>query len=451
MGLDFKLKDFAYPLSILRLKTTFDRNQWLQEDKLYEYQLRRLKLIIEHAYRNVPYYNRIFKEKGITPGDIRSLDNLKILPFLTKDILRSSFKDLVAKNASAYKPQLLSTSGTTGGAVKFYVDRPSNILEFVFYWRFWGWAGYRLGDTFAELSAQFFTPYEKNVESFYHFEHLTRRLMVNSLLISSKNTKKIIEIFKRFKPRFLKGLPSNLYMLAWILRDIKDHGISFKAIFSQGENLLEYQRSMVEDVFSCKILDFYGHMERTVAISQCPQKSYHVHLDYGIAEFEKVNRYSNEGHGKVSYIAEIVGTGLHNFSMPLIRYKTEDLVEINCVPEHCLCHRGFPTILSIHGRTADAIVTPDKRAITALYVALDRTPGIDLGQIIQETSNRIVVRVASSSTSFDKIDNLLIKNLRDFVGDSMDIKIVHDTVARIRGEDPEKFKVVISRIVPDAI
>ncbi|MCM8797524.1 MAG: hypothetical protein NC923_06605 [Candidatus Omnitrophica bacterium] len=451
MGLDFRIKDFAYPISIIRLKNQFERNQWISEDALRAYQQKRLRLIIEHAYRNVPYYRRIFQEKNIIPSDIKSINELKIMPFLTKEIIQKKFNELIAVNAKKYKPRLLSTSGTSGGAVKFYVDKPSNILEFVYYWRFWGWAGYRLGNTFAELSAQSFTPYSQKKEQYYYFEFFTRRLMVNSLLISYKNSDNYIRLFKKFKPRFLKGLPSNLYALARIIGKKTGHGITFRAIFSQGENLLRYQRDYIENTFSCKVFDSYGHMERTVAISQCPFDSYHVHMDYGGVEFvEPVSVKSEDGIAD-GQIREVVGTSLYNFAMPLIRYRTGDYIRLKPTAQKCSCNRTFPIVGSIVGRNSDIVITPDGRAITALYVVFDRTPNICFGQVIQERLDKLLVKVAYNSQDIDSSDALLLKNLVDFVGDSMKIEIVHIGPEELEMNKLVKNKTIISKISSEQV
>ena len=261
MGLDFRGRDFFYPVSIVKLAHSFEKNQWLTKEDLRAYQLKLLKIILDHAYQNVPYYRKLFKDNDIVPSDIKTLNDLTIIPPLTRDMLRNNFQQLLADNYRKYKPTLQHTSGTTANQIKFYTDKSSNVLEFVYYLRFWGWAGYKLGNVFAELSAQFFTPYEEKKDLFCHFEYSTRRLLVNSLLISPKNLTEYEKIFKKHKPLFLKGLPSNLYMLALIFKGKNNHGISFKAIFSQGENLLKYQRDMIENTFSCMVFDSYGHME----------------------------------------------------------------------------------------------------------------------------------------------------------------------------------------------
>ncbi len=451
MGINFRIKDFSYPFSILQLKKTFDKNQWLSEEALSHYQLQRLKHIISHAYENIPYYHKLFKENKIIPSDIKNQYDLKHIPFLTKNLLKTNFASLVAHNAKKYKPTLLSTSGTTGSKINFYTDKASNILEFVYYWRLWGWAGYKLGDSFAELSAEFFAFFKKNTTALYHFSYLSRRLLVNSLLISHKNLDDFIGIFRRFKPLFLKGLPSNLYMLALLLNERKHHGISFKAVFSQGENLLPHQRELIKKVFSTKVYDSYGHMERTVAISQCPSDTYHIHVDYGLLELEDpeiplVHPDTYEG-----FVKEIVGTSLYNLSMPLIRYRTGDLVKVGHYQETCVCKRIFPRIVALIGRDTDIIITPDGRAVTAIYTVFDHTPGVVMGQIIQDRIDRLVVKIVSKFNKPYHTDALVKRHIRSFVGKAMDIQIEHTTIDEIKKDAIGKFKVVVSLIPHEKI
>lgn len=451
MGINFRLRDFSYPLSILKFKRIFDKNQWLSEEALYEYQLQRLRHILSQAYENIPYYHDIFKEKNILPDDIRSLRDVKNIPFLTKDLLRNNIASLIAHNAKKFNPTLLSTSGTTGRRIKFYTDKSSNILEFVYYWRLWGWAGYRLGDTFAELSAEFFTFDKKNTAILHHFHYPTRRLLINSLFLSRKYPDDFIRIFRRFKPLFLKGLPSNLYLLALLLNEKKHHGISFKAIFSQGENLLPHQRELIESVFSSKVCDSYGHMERTAAISQCPSGTYHIHADYGLVEFEEPEIPLANPDGDPAHVKEIVGTSLHNFSLPLIRYRTGDLVKLADSHEKCVCNRSFPTVLAILGRDTDIIITPDGRAVTAIYTVFDRTPGIVMGQILQDRRDRLVVKVVSNFKEVNNVDTVLQRHIRSFVGTGMDITIEHTTIDGIKKDAHGKFKVVVSSVPVETI
>jgi phenylacetate-CoA ligase len=451
MGIDFRVRDFAHPISILRLKRVFDRNQWLGEEELREYQLQRLNRIIDHSWRNIPYYQELLGRHGITPEDIATLEDLKRIPFLSKAALGREESRLLARNASNYQPAWLSTSGTSGRRIRFCVDRFSNSLEFTYYWRFWGWAGYRLGDVFAELSAEFFCLREGRREDLFSYGRLSRRLILNSLLLSRARVDDFADTLRRYRPLFLKGLPSNLYVLALLFNERKNHGVRFKAVFSQGENLHAYQRELIERVFSTRVLDSYGHMERTVAISQCPFQSYHVHPDYGLVEFVLPEIPVTDSADAGTVTREVVGTSLHNLAMPLIRYRTGDLVKLPTLPRKCRCGRGFPTVSSILGRDTDVVVTADGRAVTALYTVFDRVPGVILGQIVQHQPERLDVRVACAVVDIARVSTRLEQSIRQFVGPSMQVTIQHTKPEDIRLDGLGKFKVVMSAIPPDRI
>lgn len=159
-----------------------------------------------------------------------------------------------------------------------------------------------------------------------------------------------------------------------------------------------------------------------------------------------MNKYDGD-----TSIREIIGTSLHNFTMPLIRYRTGDLVEIKRSPEKCSCKRSFPTIVSVIGRETDVIVTPDRRAVTGSSLIFNHTPGIIMGQIIQEDILSLLVKIVPGSEDVHLTDRILMDNIRHFVGDDMNIKIEHTTIEGIRKDDLGKFKVIVSHIPYDEL
>jgi phenylacetate-CoA ligase len=190
-------------------------------------------------------------------------------------------------------------------------------------------------------------------------------------------------------------------------------------------------------------------MERTVAISQCPLGSYHIHQDYGIVELEEPGMHLADDSDGDTCIREVVGTSLHNYAMPLIRYRTGDFVTIKKRPEKCLCKRSFPTIVSVIGRDVDLITTRDKKKIAGLYSVFSHAPGIIMGQIIQEAVDRLHVKLVCEGNDAEHTDRILTGHIRQFVGDDMHITIEHTTVDGIRKNSLGKFKLVISNIPPE--
>jgi phenylacetate-CoA ligase len=443
MGIHFTFRDFAFPVEILRLRRSFADHPWWSAEPMERYQLEKLRETLRHAVRHVPYYRRLFAERRLAADDIRTLADLKTLPLLTKFELRSQLSELTAQDARRWRPRLARTSGSTGSSVSFYLDKASNVLEFVHYWRFWGWAGYRLGDRFAELSTEEFLPFERHAETLSRFERAAGRLLLNSFLLSRARRDAWIRTLEDYRPRFLKGLPSNLYVLAMLLGE-RPKGLALKAVFSQGEQLLSHQRQRIEDVFRCPVLDAYGQMERTAAITQCPSGRYHIHSDYGLVELVEVPGV--ESPGSESRIVEIIATTLYNRVMPLVRYRTGDYAEVTDGALPCPCGRGFPVVESILGRQSDIVISSDGRAITALYVLLDRVPGILLGEILQDRIDHLSLRIACDPKEKDRIEGELRCQLRRFLGSAVRVDFRYESVDEILRDRPAKFRVVRSQI-----
>ena len=442
MPVNFKIKDFFYPLSILKLNRFLDKSQWFSKNQLEDYQLIRLREIINHAYNNVDYYRNIFNKINLKPADFKSLDDLKKIPLLNKSILRKHFESLVARNADKYHPKLYSTSGSTGEPVRFYLDKPSNVLEFCYYFRYWKWAGYKIGDRFVELANDFFVNHEEFSENLYHYNKLTHSLKINTNLLSVDTASDFAGSIRKYKPDFLFGVSSGIYCLALLLEKRGINDIKFKAVFSHADMMLDCQRKLIEKVFKCSVFDSYGHMERTVSICQCEKGKYHLNPEYGIMELLDTAP-SPDGTG---LIGKIVGTSLHNFAMPFLRYEIGDYIEIPFKQEICECGRQMPIIKKIHGRQDDAVITSSGKIITELFTLYDDIQGVDLGQVIQESKSRIHLKIAKNESFTDKSEQEIMTLLRKIIGNDMEVTKEFVTFESLKKQYPRKFKVVVSRL-----
>src|SRR6185437_4058006 len=118
--------------------------QWLAPEQIAALQWKRLKALLEHCYREVPYYRQQWRELGIVPEDIRSMDDYARLPLLTKDDIRTHGDALKAeslRNQLGYK----ATGGSTGEPMRFGFTRESNDRRTAVMWRGYEWAGSRMG------------------------------------------------------------------------------------------------------------------------------------------------------------------------------------------------------------------------------------------------------------------------------------------------------------------
>jgi len=441
MAIDFRVQDFRYPIAIGRLRRTLERTQWLPREELKAYQLERLRAVLRQASARVPFYRDLFKQRGVKAEDIHSAEDLaRLLPLLSKEAVRKAGDRLLAEDAARYSPRPYSTSGSTGAPVTFYLDKGANILEFVYYWRHWSWAGYRLGDRFAELGSQYFLnrPHLRNAACSWQ-PHL-RRLMLNSSRISVESAREVGNAIRKYRPRFLKGMASPVYFLALSLKEAGSNDLSLRAVFSTGEVITPAYRAMAEQVFHCKVLDSYGHMERTAGISQCLEGGYHVVDDYGLLEV--IDR--KPGLGGDSSSGQVVGTGLYNMAMPLIRYEVGDTIELFDEGRSCACGRTLPLVKAIHGRQEDVVVTPDGRYITSIFILPEFVRGVRFAQFVQETEKTLSIRVVPGAGWDSAQAEALQARAGDLVGPGMDIRIVQILEEDILTDPSGKRRAVIS-------
>jgi phenylacetate-CoA ligase len=432
MALDFKASHFAHPLLIARLRGAFRRHERIPLEQVFEWRDARLRAIVEHAYRQVPYYAALFRRIGLVPSDIRRARDLDALPILDRETVRREGPRLRAENSGRYSPVAVETSGTTGQRLILLMDKPSNALEFAFYWRAWGWAGYHLGDRFAEFSSVHF--HRRPSWGLWEYRRLGNRLLLDSRVITEESLAHHVDTILKFRPRYLKGLASVLGLFASHLeRREPPVRLGLQAVFSSGETLTSVEHERLRRVLRCPIFNLYGHMERTVAASTCLAGALHVHPDYGLMELLP--------HGT---FAAVVGTSLHNRAMPLLRYATGDLVVPDPDPNPCTCGLAFPRLKRVLGRAGAVLKAPDGRSIPAAFLIFDEVPGVTKGQIVQELLDRVVIRVEPNSD----FDTGTLASLRTALQRLMGPEV--DIIAKVvpRGEEWARAGTKFAPVIP---
>lgn len=420
MAIAFRIRDYFHPILIGRLWQEFKQNPWLAPDELQRRQERRLQGIVSRAYEAVPYYRKLFDEARLKPADIQTLDDLPKLPVLSKKQALAAGHGLRSKDHARFHAVEYHTSGSSGEPFSLLRDQYANALEFVYYWRHWSWADYRLGDSFAMLVRRHFLAQNAG-DDMSHWQPHLRRLLLNCNLISPSTAGAMARELERKGCKFLKAGASAAYHLALSMHEAGVRPRPLRAVISTDEALLPHQREMIGKVFNCCVLDSYGHMEGTVAISQCREGGRHVNTDYGLLEFTNV-RPSADGS---TLLAEGIGTGLHNRVMPFLRYLIEDTFELFRETRACPCGRTFPLIKAIHGRQIETIVTPDGRFVTSLVILPDYVTGFREIQFVQESATRLVIRVVPGDGFDMREEEKLKAHAMTLTGPSMQTHVIH--------------------------
>ena len=407
--MNFRLRDFVlYPIAIKRFHDQLMASQHWPRERLRGWAQERLERTLLHSVRTVPYYRRTLAPYQSRFTEFVDRMDLRELPVITKDTVRAHAAEMRSE-APGLRASVVRTSGTTGTPAEFLVDGTSNIAQFASLWRVLNWAGYRFGERFADIRRN---PTQSTV--------VRRDRRLNALIIPvfhfrRENVPVYLEAFRRFQPVLIKSYPSALDLLC---RWIRELGLEYHppAALTCAETLFDHQRAVISEVLQCPLHDFYNHNERAGLISTCEQGRYHVHEEYSLLELVREDGAA-AGPGETG---EVITTSYHNDVMPMIRYRTGDLVT-RAAAGTCPCGRPHAGVARINGRVTDVIVTPDGRHLGGLEHAFMQARGVHRSQIVQERVDEITVHIVKAPSYSDADRERIERGLRTFVGDGMRI------------------------------
>jgi phenylacetate-CoA ligase len=413
----------------------------LQE--IEEYQNERLRAVVTHAYETVPYYRRIFDERGLKPSDINSHADLVKLPLLRrKDILRH-FDELRSRAFRPRELRLGHTSGTTGSPLEVYYDAGVIHMTYALMDRQYRWAGVRLergGDPIAVMRGNVVVPVGQHKPPFWRTNRYHNQLLLSSFHLSPENLPHYVRELERFRPRVVDGYPSTVYVLARYLLSIR-RTLPVKAVITSSETLFDFQREAIERAFECRVFDYFAAAERVIFSTECERhEGHHLSSEYGIAEIvDESGRPFDAGCSGL-----LVGTSLHNFGMPLLRYVMNDISAIKAQP--CSCGRVLPLMDDVSTKAEDIIALADGRMISPSVLTHPFKPlhCVEQSQVIQEDYNRVVIKILPNE-SYKPVDGeYLVREFQARLGRDVqvDIQLV-DSFERTRAG---KFKWVISKV-----
>lgn len=417
-----------------------EKTQHFSKDQIIEYQTNKFLSIVKHAYQTVPYYKNLFNKHAIKLSDIRSLEDAKKIPLLTKNDIKKNFNDLISSKFTRKELVMGGTSGTTGTPLKVLWDQNTCIYTNAVDWRQKAWAEVSYGDKIAQLLGRPVVSTKRKKQPFWQMDHIHNQLWLSSFHLSDDNIIHYIDKLSSYKPVAIEGYPSTLYILAEYMNR-NNIVLPMKAAFSSSETLLPFQKEEIEKAFSCDLYDFYGLAERIVFATECEfHDGKHLNFEYGYTEILNDAGDSLE-EGEKGYL---VSTSLQNYGMPIIRYKTTDITEFKS--GDCKCGRHMPRIENITTKAEDIIVTPEGKMISASILThpFKMVNGIAKSQIIQEQTNQLTLKLVTDERYNKDEEKSLLENLRYRVGDNIDINIkqVNDIPRTKSG----KYRWVISKV-----
>ena len=399
-----------------------------------KYILQRLKYICQYAKKHIPYYQDLFHSIGFEPEKLDSFSYYQKLPVMTKDIVRENFDKLQSDELSKLRAVICETSGSTGTPLHFYLDKNVNEASFCLFYKTWSMAKeWGLGKNQAMISGY--------AEGLYQYQWKTQVLALSSFHLSEENVETFYRLIKKYRPKFLRGYPSALYLFGKLLEQ-KGLSLHFSTIFTGAETLLPFQREFIESFFQATVIDHYTHWERTASICNCLCGKLHAQNFYGYHEIldDYGNPVANGEEGR------LVCTGLYNLAMPLLRYDTRDIAAF-ASDQTCQCGSHLPIVDHILGRVEDVVVTPEGRLVGRLDAAFKYSKNIQLTHIYQPDKNNIIVKIVPTELYNDEDDEKpLLSELRKRLGDEIKITISKVSESEIPKTARGKVRFVLSDV-----
>ncbi|HYA32085.1 MAG TPA: phenylacetate--CoA ligase [Thermodesulfovibrionales bacterium] len=416
-------------------------HETIGREELEQLQLERLQSILHRVYLNVPFYRKKFDELGIDPDDFTSLEDVRKLPFTTKDDLRDNYpyglfavplREVVRIHASSGTTGMSTVVGYTRNDIKTWSNLVARVLT----------AGGITKDDVVQIAFGYglFT-------GGFGLHYGAERLGASVIPISSGNTRRQVKIMEDFKTTALICTPSYALLIADTIQEmgIKRGSLSLKYGLFGAEPWSEGMRQEIQDRLKIMATDNYGLSEVMgpgVAGECLERNGLHIQEDHFLCEVVNPHTLKPAAPGE---IGELVITTLTKEAFPVIRFRTRDLTKL--MPEPCPCGRTLVRMSRVMGRTDDMLIIRGVNVFpsqieTILFDIEGTEPHY---QIIVERKGALddttVLVEVSESIFFDEMRkqselvSLIRKRLASELGISVDVKLVEKkTLERFEGK-----------------
>lgn len=432
--------------SFRHLRELHRSERWPRE-RLDALRLERLRRIVEIAHEHTPYWREVMDAGGIAPGDIRSLEDLKRFPLLEKETIRRRREDMLWPGGGSCV-RLVRTSGSTNEALQFYTSSTREAHINAARMRGHDWIGVRRGDremyywgSPIELSKQ---DRIKRIRDWLINDGLT-----NGFEITAGRVRGYFEYWKKWRPKCIFGYPSTFALTVTMARrqgidlsELKARGLT--VICTTSEVLTDVDREMTSEAFGVPVYDSYGLREAGLVGHECEHATMHCMDEQVILEtIDPRTAQPTGGEG------ELVVTNITGPAMPVIRYRTGDVVTLSNEP--CPCGRSLSSIKISGGRIADFIVTDQGKWVVGYsFIYICRSvEGIVKFQVRQERIGELRILLATDGAFPPDGAERVARAARQRLGGTD--RIIVELVDDIQPSASGKYRPVVSKVYDEML
>lgn len=374
-------------------------------------QFQKLKETLVYAGKYVPYYRNMFAQNNFDPEKMCSFEELKKIPILTKKEIFGAGERIYSEEEVPYYTAY--TGGSSGKALKCLLDKDSYYKERAFFTHFLEPLGY---DPKKSRTVSF---YGHNKGKEYYFSPIKADIVISPFrLFNEENFEDIYKLIVNFKPDFITCYASAISYFAKMCKKHKKT-LKLKGVVFTSENWTQDDIEIVRDTFQCKVVSTYGHTERAVF----------GYIVDGKCTFDKLYGYTELLPTDVKDEYQIACTGFISHKMPLIRYVTDDVVQIQTDGSFKLIgHRKSE--VKLIGKNGVPIF---KGAMT---LHMSETQKVRTYQYVQNEIGKAELHIVQE----EELTNKELKNIENYISQrcegllDVEIKIVQEVQHTPRGK-----------------
>lgn len=429
----YRIKRRRFGRGFDTVRETVESRGLMSHDELCEFRDKRLHGFVKHSYKTVPFYKELFTQLAIHPDDIRSIEDLKKLPLLTRAQVQNSFSQLLSETFPKRQLRYSRTSGSTGAGITVANSTYASYELWAVCFRYRRWHGLEPGTWCGHFGGKPVVPPNQKTPPYWRYNLPGKQVLFSAYHLSEKNLEYYVDEIRRRKLPWLHGYPSVLSLVASYIIDKKiDLGYQVRWITIGSENLLPQQAELMQQAFGVRPRQHYAMTELAANISECEKGKLHVDEDFAAVEFIPIDG---------GEICKIVGTNFSNLAMPLIRYDVQDNAEFD---PHDTCNCGKPgrIVRSIDGRKEDYIILKDGTIHGRTAFIFKYMQNIREAQIYQNQPGAVTIRIVKGERYTRTDEKFLREKLRERFDGNLDFDFQY--VSELTRTTTGKLRFVIS-------
>lgn len=405
---------------------TLTATQFLAPEQLRDLQDEKLRRLVRHAYRSVPYYRVRMQQWRLHPEDIRSQEDLNKLPLLSRaDVRRHLYFDIMQEGVSQGDLLKLTMSGRAAEPFMSFADRDALEFRWAAGLRFRDWTGYRFSQPSARFWSEGIGLQEAHAAKLQSDARFSNRLLLPAFRLDEASITASLRAIGKHKCTLVEGPTETLEVVAEQLK--QQGGLTHrpKAVLVHGHELTSAGRQLIEEAFGCKVFDLYRSAE--LGEVACETEAHDGLLVAGegyIVELLVDGRPAQLGEE-----GELFITDLNNRCMPFIRYGTGDRA-VMLGPDQGQPHpRGLPRIGRLESRRGTIFSgAGGARVPSGFFSALFAEYGYAVRRfdVTQRSGAALALRLEKAPRYSESTLETIKSRIRERLGEGLEIDVTFD-------------------------